>query len=151
MTAKTDTTGAGAHDAWRAAGFLALNAGSSSLKFAVFPAQGETALMTGLVDRIGPDGTLKIKDAAGQPIEPAEGALTSHDAALATVIATLKRAFPDLTIAAVGHRVVHGGIHYTAPVVVDEAVLETLSTLSSFAPLHQPHNIAGIRAASRRL
>lgn len=147
MTAETLTADIAARDAWRDVGFLALNAGSSSLKFAVFPAQGETALATGLVDRIGPEGTLKIKDAEGQPIEPAQGALTSHDTALATVIATLKRAFPDLKIAAVGHRVVHGGIHYTAPVVVDETVLETLATLSSFAPLHQPHNISGIRAA----
>lgn len=147
MTAETMTADIAARDAWRDVGFLALNAGSSSLKFAVFPAQGETALATGLVDRIGTEGTLKIKDAAGQPIEPEQGALTSHDTALATVIATLKRAFPDLKIAAVGHRVVHGGIHYTAPVVVDEDVLQTLSTLSSFAPLHQPHNISGIRAA----
>ncbi|WP_082735382.1 MULTISPECIES: acetate/propionate family kinase [Hyphomicrobiales] len=147
MTADTITAEATAGAAWHDVGFLALNAGSSSLKFAVFPAQGETALATGQADRIGPEGTLKIKDAAGQPIEPAQGALTSHDTALAIVIATLKRAFPDLRIAAVGHRVVHGGIHYTAPVVVDENVLQTLSTLSSFAPLHQPHNMSGIRAA----
>ncbi|OYX02244.1 MAG: hypothetical protein B7Z14_03990, partial [Bosea sp. 32-68-6] len=132
MTAESITAGG----VWSDVGLLALNAGSSSLKFAVFSAQGETALATGQADRIGPEGTLKIKDAAGHPIEPAQGALTSHDTALATVIATLKRAFPDLKIAAVGHRVVHGGIHYTAPVVVDENVLQTLSTLSSFAPLH---------------
>ncbi|WP_349236287.1 acetate/propionate family kinase [Bosea sp. AAP35] len=147
MTAEIVTTDMEAPDVWRDAGFLALNAGSSSLKFAVFPAQGETALMTGQVDRIGPEGTLKIKDGEGRPIEPAAGALTSHDTALSTVIATLKRELPDLEIAAVGHRVVHGGIHYTAPVVVDEAALETFATLSSFAPLHQPHNISGIRAA----
>ncbi|TDR93490.1 acetate/propionate family kinase [Enterovirga rhinocerotis] len=134
-------------EAWHNAGFLALNAGSSSLKFALFPAEGDKALVTGQVDRIGSEGTLKIKDAEGQPIPPAEGTLTSHETALATVIATIKRAVPDLDLAAVGHRVVHGGIHYTAPVTVDDAVLEKLATLSSFAPLHQPHNIAGIRAA----
>ncbi|WP_376988871.1 acetate/propionate family kinase [Bosea sp. R86505] len=143
MTAETTAPLAGS-----GAGFLALNAGSSSLKFALFPAEGDVALATGQVDRIGPDGAMKIKDAAGEPIAPAEGGFTDHAAALATVIATVKRAFPALNFAAIGHRVVHGGIFYSAPVVVDEAVLETLATLSPFAPLHQPHNIAGIRAAT---
>lgn len=139
--------GTTAPDTWHNASFLALNAGSSSLKFALFPALDDTPLVTGQVDRIGPDGTLKIKDAAGHPIAPADGTLTSHETALATVIGTIKRAFPDLGVASVGHRVVHGGILYTAPVIVDEEVLEKLASLSPFAPLHQPHNIAGIRAA----
>ena len=129
------------------AGFLALNAGSSSLKFALFPAEGDAPLAIGQVDRIGPEGTLKIADADDQPIAPAEGDLASHATALATVIATIKQAFPELRIAAIGHRVVHGGIFYTAPVEVDAQVLAKLETLCPLAPLHQPHNLAGIRAA----
>jgi acetate kinase len=134
-------------DAWDATGFLTLNAGSSSLKFALFPAQGDAALVTGQVDRIGPHGTLKIKNAAGHSMEPAPGALTSHETALATGIATIKRAFPDLKLAAIGHRVVHGGIDYEAPVVVNDEVLAKLAALGPFAPLHQPHNITGIHLA----
>lgn len=129
------------------AGFLALNAGSSSLKVALFPAEGDEPLMTGQADRIGPDGTLKLKDAEGNQIELEPGDLTSHAGALAVVIATVKRVFPDLHMAAVGHRVVHGGLNYAEPVLVTEEVIEKLAELEPFAPLHQPHNIAGIRAA----
>ena len=129
------------------AGFLALNAGSSSLKVALFPAAGDAPLMTGQADRIGPDGTLKLKDAAGALIETAPGEITSHANALAVVIETVKRVFPGLRMAAIGHRVVHGGLDYAEPVLVTEEVIMKLADLEPFAPLHQPHNIAGIRAA----
>ena len=129
------------------AGFLALNAGSSSLKVALFPAEGDEPLATGQADRIGPDGTLKLKDARGREMALAEGDLTSHAGALAVVIETVKSAFPHLRMAAVGHRVVHGGLDYSEPVLVDEEVIGRLADLEPFAPLHQPHNIAGIRAA----
>lgn len=129
------------------AGFLALNAGSSSLKVALFPATGDEPLVTGQAERIGPEGTMKLRDAEGNALPLAEGDLTSHAGALAVVIATVKQAFPDLTMAAVGHRVVHGGLDFSQPVLVDEDILRKLSELEPFAPLHQPHNIAGIRAA----
>ena len=129
------------------AGFLTLNAGSSSLKVALFPAEGDDPLVTGQADRIGPEGTLALKDAEGAAMQPAEGDLSSHAGALAAAIATIKRAFPDLHLAAIGHRVVHGGPDYTDPVLVTDPVLEKLTDLSPFAPLHQPHNIAGIHAA----
>jgi acetate kinase len=126
---------------------LALNAGSSSLKVAVFPAQGDDPLVTGQADRIGSQGTLVLKDARGVPLTLAEGALTSHADALAMVISTIQRSFPGLRLAAVGHRVVHGGPDYSDPVQVTPEVLDRLESLALFAPLHQPHNIAGIRAA----
>ena len=125
------------------AGFLALNAGSSSLKVALFPATGDEPLVTGQAERIGPEGTMKLRDAEGNALPLAEGDLTSHAGALAVVIATVKQAFPDLTMAAVGHRVVHGGLDFSQPVLVDEDILRKLSELEPFAPLHQPHNIAG--------
>lgn len=131
----------------RNTGILALNAGSSSLKVALFPAEGNEPLVTGQADRIGPEGTLKLKDASGTELAVAGGDLTSHAGALAAVIATVKQAFPGLRMAAVGHRVVHGGLDYAEPVTVTEAVLAKLADLEPFAPLHQPHNIAGIRAA----
>lgn len=129
------------------AGFLALNAGSSSLKVALFPATGDDPLLTGQADRIGPDGVLKLRDASGAAVEAAAGDLGSHAGALAAIIATVKRDFPELRMAAVGHRVVHGGLGYAEPVLVTDDVIAALTDLEPFAPLHQPHNIAGIRAA----
>jgi acetate kinase len=125
---------------------LTLNAGSSSLKVALFPEAGDAALATGLADRIGPEGALKLKDAAGAPI-PGAGDLTSHAGAMAAALAAFRARWPDLDLAAIGHRVVHGGADRAAPEPVTEALLAELAGLAAFAPLHQPHNLAGIRAA----
>lgn len=126
---------------------LTLNAGSSSLKVALFPIDGERAMATGLADRIGPEGVLRLKNADGEPMPSADGDLSSHGGAMQAVIESFIRALPGLSLRAIGHRVVHGGEHFTRPVVVEESVLKTLETLNPFAPLHQPHNLAGIRAA----
>lgn len=126
---------------------LTLNAGSSSLKVALYPASGDRPLATGLADRIGPEGTLALKGPFGQPVATAPGDLSTHAGAMACVVESLRAEHPDLDLLAVGHRVVHGGDLYEAPVAVDAGVLERLATLSPFAPLHQPHNLAGIRAA----
>ncbi len=125
---------------------LTLNAGSSSLKVALYPAEGDAALASGLVDRIGPSAQIKLKDAQGRTIE-ATGDLTSHAGAIAAVFAGFRRHWPDLALEAIGHRVVHGGPDRAAPVRVDDVTLAELARLSPFAPLHQPHNLAGIRAA----
>lgn len=126
---------------------LTINAGSSSLKVALFPAQGDRAMATGLADRIGPEGTLTLRGPFGQPLPLAPGDLSSHAGALRCVIDSFRLDFPELDILSVGHRVVHGGDMFAAPVRVTEEVLAALATLSPFAPLHQPHNLAGIRAA----
>ena len=125
---------------------LTLNAGSSSLKVALFPVGADTPLATGLADRIGPDGALALKDAAGTQL-PATGDLTTHAGAMAAVIAAFRARWPDLHLAAIGHRVVHGGPDRQAPEIVTDAALADLDRLAPFAPLHQPHNLAGIRAA----
>ena len=125
---------------------LTLNAGSSSLKVALFPVAGDEHIATGLADRIGPEGVLKLKDATGATID-STGHLTSHAGAMASVIAAFRARWPDLDLAAIGHRVVHGGADRAAPEPVTEALLVELEGLSPFAPLHQPHNLAGIRAA----
>jgi len=127
--------------------FLTINAGSSSLKIALFPAAGDRPIATGLADSIGPRGVLTLKGPFGQPIAVAPGDLTSHAGALRCVIDSLTLDYPGLEVLAVGHRVVHGGDAFGAPVTVSEEVLTVLSRLSPFAPLHQPHNLAGIRAA----
>lgn len=128
-------------------GFLALNAGSSSLKVALFPAEGDAALLTGQAERIGPEGRMVLKDSTGAELALPPGDLISHAGALALVIKAVKRHFPGLRMGAIGHRVVHGGLDYAEPVRVTPEVLEKLIALEPFAPLHQPHNIAGIRAA----
>lgn len=125
---------------------LTLNAGSSSLKVALFPETGEAALATGQADRIGPEGTIRLRRADGADL-PAAGDLSSHGGALAAALAGFRAAFPGLDLRAVGHRVVHGGPDYAAPVTVTPGVLADLAGLEPFAPLHQPHNLAGIRAA----
>jgi len=132
---------------WQNRVFLTLNAGSSSLKVALYGAYDDTPIITGQADRIGPEGTLKLKDAAGQSMQVAAGDLTTHDGALGAAIATIRAARPDLRLAAIGHRVVHGGANYTQPQVLTPEVLEDLAKLSPLAPLHQPHNIAGVRTA----
>ncbi len=129
---------------------LTLNAGSSSLKIAVYPRTGGKPIATGLVDRIGADGSLSLRgETRGELCHAALGpdAFGTHDLALRTALDVLEDAFPGLPVAAVGHRVVHGGMDFAAPVAVDATVLARIEALSPFAPLHQPHNIKGIRAA----
>jgi len=122
---------------------LTLNAGSSSLKFGLFDAAGETVLITGGVDRIGGEGRLWLGDLA----VPDDGDFTDHPAALTTALAALDLHFPELAIVGVGHRVVHGGPDLTAPAPITPQVLAQIGALAPFAPLHQPHNLSGIHAA----
>jgi acetate kinase len=127
---------------------LTLNAGSSSLKFAVFGREDEQPLATGMVDRIGGNGVLRLRDRSGADLPVREGSdFSTHEAALRTVLVSLADALPSLSIDAVGHRVVHGGPDLAKPVVIDDEILDYLSALAPFAPLHQPHNLAGIRAS----
>lgn len=126
---------------------LTLNAGSSSLKFALYDAETEALLARGQVDRIGPDAALTMKDAGDAALPVAAGPLCDHDDAVARVLESLRAAFPDVRSVAIGHRIVHGGIRHDRPVMLDTAMLAELRALSPFAPLHQPHNLDGVRAA----
>lgn len=131
------------------AAILTLNAGSSSLKIGLFSPVLDV-LATGLVDRIGGAGSLRLRAGSGAEIalpEGFEGRFADHGQALETVLHALAAAFPGVEIGAVGHRVVHGGPDHDRPVVLNEAIVTALSLLSPFAPLHQPHNLSGIRAA----
>jgi acetate kinase len=124
-----------------------INAGSSSIKFAIYGAEADgPALFKGQIEQIGVSPRLKAVDASGSPV--AEGSWRAGDldqpAAVREVLiqaAALNRGAP---IAAIGHRVVHGGMKYARPVRVDAGVLDYLHTLDALAPLHQPHNLAAI-------
>jgi acetate kinase len=126
-----------------------LNAGSSSLKFAVYDAApGEPLLFKGQVDGIGVSPRLVLKDARGEPLEerswPAEG--FDHAAATHEVLNLSIQRIDGRPVLGVGHRVVHGGRTYARPVRIDASVIAALRELEPLAPLHQPHNLAPIQA-----
>jgi acetate kinase len=124
-----------------AAAILVVNAGSSSLKFKAYAlvAGGRLEVMgDGQFEGLGTAPRLRAR-AGGAPVAARDwptGARLDHAAA----VAELRR------LAAIGHRVVHGGLDFDAPVRIDEAVLTALEDLVPLAPLHQPHNLAPIRA-----
>ena len=126
-----------------------LNAGSSSIKFALFES-GEAlgALYRGQIGQIGVSPNLRVKDADGAVVAerswPAEG--FDHRAATREILNTARDLIAGAPVVGVGHRVVHGGIAYAAPVRIDAAVVKALALLSPLAPLHQPHNLATIEA-----
>jgi len=129
---------------------LVLNAGSSSLKFETFELAGDrlSSVMEGEVGGIGaaPRFTARQADGARLADEPLDARGIDAPGALAWLSGWLMPRLADRRLLAVGHRVVHGGIRHDAPVRIDEAVLADLETLAPLAPLHQPHNLAPIRA-----
>ena len=133
---------------------LVLNAGSSSIKFCVFRLRGDRAErdLWGQVSGLGtaPVFTLRRDGGAVSSVPFGAGPL-SHADALDRLLAAVQRELGDAHIAGVGHRVVHGGLEFMAPTVVDAAVLQRLDRYVPLAPLHQPHNLAAIRALLARL
>ena len=126
---------------------LVLNTGSSSLKFQVFSRKGLDVLMAGKLTGIGGEARLSFR--LGPQSAECDGPLDckDHGAALARVIDLVDRHDGDWQLNAVVHRVVHGGNSFSRPVIITSEVLETLQALVPLAPLHQPHNLAGIAAA----
>jgi acetate kinase len=136
---------------------VVLNAGSSSIKFSLFAERAaELALLgRGQVEGIYTTPRFTAKDEAGKLASEkqwGEGAKLGHDGALAHILDWLKGEHgASHRVAAIGHRVVHGGSDYASPVRVDAAVVAKLEKLVPLAPLHQPHNLAPIRALLERL
>lgn len=132
---------------------LTLNAGSSSIKFAVFAAgavryRGQVARLGATASDTEP-AEFTLRDAAGNELCREAWPGGAHAGALDQLLARLPE-WGLSEVAAVGHRVVHGGTRYQAPVRVSTEVLAELDTLCPLAPLHQPHNLAAIRAVARR-
>ena len=135
---------------------LVINAGSSSIKFQVFGAgagagAGEslTRRVGGQVEGLGVSPRFIAKDAAGEVLSDRcwerKGPAT-HKAGMRVLIDWLRGHLGAAPVDVVGHRVVHGGIAYTAPVLIDAQVREDLDRLVPLAPLHQPHNLKAIDA-----
>jgi acetate kinase len=134
-------------------GILVINAGSSSLKFAVFVDGGQPEpklLFKGQMEGLGSDPSFQVKDATGQKIDERDewprGSPLNHAGALRYILGWLEESASDIKISAAGHRVVHGGLAYDRAVRIDESVIDDLTQLVPLAPLHQPHNLAAIRA-----
>jgi acetate kinase len=125
-----------------------INAGSSSVKFAIYEATSEErCLFRGQIEGIGVAPRLTIANAKGGAVE--DRAFSSegfdHDAATRQILTAGAALMGGEPVAGFGHRVVHGGLRYDAPVRVTESVVDDLTKLVPLAPLHQPHNLAPIR------
>ncbi|GAA2401513.1 MULTISPECIES: acetate/propionate family kinase [Streptomyces] len=129
---------------------LVLNSGSSSVKYQLLDMRDDSRLAVGLVERIGEQTSrLKHTPAGGESRERG-GAIADHDAALKAVAEELAKdglGLDSPELAAIGHRVVHGGKSFTEPTVIDDAVLAEIERLIPVAPLHNPANLTGIRTA----
>lgn len=146
---------------------LTLNAGSSSLKFALFAvanasAQGGDALVdapaysgqaqglgqaSARLDIQGPGGLQHSVPLLSAPSADDKPAPSAHAMALDSILHWLSVHAQSARVVAVGHRIVHGGPELVGPVRVDDALIAQLQALTPLAPLHQPHNLAGVMAA----
>jgi len=128
-----------------------INSGSSSIKFAVFNDANLSELVKGQIDGIGSHASFKAKSPDLRIQEtitwPQELAPQDHGAALKIILEWLHHVLSYVHIQAVGHRVVHGGAIYLEPVLINDSVIHELESFYALAPLHEPHNIAGIKAA----
>ena len=130
---------------------LVLNSGSSSLKFAVQSTGQRTPLLSGLAERLGAaDPLITFKDPENKRSAPLPGG-GAHAEAMDAVLAELGARGWLGTLAAVGHRVVHGAERFTHSVVITPAVIAEIEACNPLAPLHNPPALVGIRIAMQRL
>ncbi|GAB3762514.1 acetate kinase [Ramlibacter monticola] len=128
---------------------VVLNAGSSSIKYSVFLLRGADMdlALRGQVEGLYTKPRFVAKDAAGELIAEkdwGEGVKLDHAGALDHLVPFVREHFKGDRLVAVGHRVVHGGMQYAAPVRIDAQVLQALRAFEPLAPLHQPHNLAPV-------
>jgi acetate kinase len=135
---------------------VSLNSGSSSIKFSLFALDEHGLLLlsaSGKIEKIGIAPTLKARSADGTILverEWTDGATLTHAELLSDLFAwAAEHPLEGHEIVAIGHRVVHGGTEFAAPRLIDPELLDKLEALCPLAPLHQPHNLAAIRAIAR--
>jgi acetate kinase len=133
-----------------------LNAGSSSFKFSLFAEiRGKTEVVVrGQAEGLYTAPRFVAKDGSGKVLDEkswGDGVKLGHDGALDHLVAFLRTRLAEHRLIGVGHRVVHGGLEYTKPVRVDAKVVTALEKYIPLAPLHQPHNLAPIKALLERL
>lgn len=129
---------------------LVINTGSSSIKMALIDMPSETLLAEASAERLGsPEAVLHWKTTAGAAHTPLADA--THFVAMQQMLDLLFGQVNKDRIAAVGHRVVHGGERFIKPTLLDDAVIKEIESLSHLAPLHNPANLLGIRVAMQHL
>jgi acetate kinase len=131
---------------------LVLNAGSSSIKFSVFETATDRSLFAGAhgqVEGIGTSAHLEVSDPQGRKLAAQSLAADGHPGAISAIHEWFAAHIgSEAGFSGVGHRVVHGGLTYFEPVLIDDKILSDLSDLIPLAPLHQPHNMSAIRAVA---
>ncbi len=130
---------------------LAVNCGSSSVKYQLFDWERKEVIAKGVVERVAIGGSFIVHEVPGRDKLKLESDCPDHKVALALIIKTITDpehgVIDDITrISAVGHRVVHGGEKFTKSVLIDDEVLRAVKDVQHLAPLHNPPNIAGIEA-----
>ncbi len=135
---------------------LALNCGSSSVKYQLFDWQKKTVIAKGMVERVTVGDSFIIHEVPGRETYRDEYECPDHKTAIHLIIKTLANkdygVVSDMSkISAVGHRVVHGGEKFTRSVLINDSVLDAIKEVQHLAPLHNPPNIAGIEAAQANL
>ncbi|MEQ1739070.1 MAG: acetate/propionate family kinase [Methyloglobulus sp.] len=131
---------------------VVINAGSSSIKFAIYRLDSSSKLIVdanGQIDGIGNQPNFTVTNQQGVVLVDnmlPSNEVADHKATISIIYAWLLEYIAEGELLAVGHRVVHGGQHYAEPVLIDTKVLSDLEKLIPLAPLHQPHNLAAIRA-----
>ncbi len=126
---------------------LTLNAGSSSIKFSLYEAADEPReIVDGQVENLGPNARLHI-GLKGEQADIHELGIADHKIALKAILTRASDYLDGHSVLGVGHRVVHGGIDFSAPCLLTEETTEKLEALIPLAPLHQPHNLAAAAAA----
>lgn len=132
---------------------LVLNTGSSSVKFRLFALDGSLPLLAGgKVTDIGGVPSFKAgNEVSGAKKTDSLPASTHHEGALDVILAWLEREGLTMDVEAIAHRIVHGGSRYGAPVLLDDAAMAYLRSLRALAPLHQPHNLAGVDILAHKL
>lgn len=130
-----------------ASAILTINAGSSSIKFSIYSAGEEPVeRVRGEVEDIGDDAILEIGDHDGKKRRIGIGRI-GHEAALTAILDHADDFLDGQAVTGIGHRVVHGGVDFARPMRLDDATIARLVELEPLAPLHQPHNLAAVRAA----
>ena len=135
---------------------LVLNCGSSSVKFQLLETETETALLRGVVEKIGSSSGVLSFRAAGKHDFREVREVVDHEEAVGLVLDMLSHPEQGVVsslseLGAVGHRVVHGGQSFSESAVITEEVLREIRNCCKFAPLHNPHNLKGIEAARSKL
>ncbi len=134
---------------------LVINCGSSSIKYQLYKMPEQKVLAKGIIERIGIDGS-KLTHKVDDEKHVFEENVPNHEIGMGLILKTLTDpsvgVLKDITeIKAVGHRVVHGGEKYSGSVIIDDDVQKVIEEMSDLAPLHNPPNLTGIRAAQQAL